>query len=190
MKKIGKMCIAAVVLVLGGCKPYDPFKLSTGEMTVQEALGYKSDTAYMAVAAKSKHYQRSNSSSRLYDGIKYGAFGNDDGILNPGETVIYQLIVANYGGSSALSVSVVISTDDEYVSDITNTKGNIGYFRACSDESSPDFRTIFSKYIYDGKNLRFTVSPDTPPGHIIKFEIAFSDAYDHTWRDYFLLTVY
>jgi hypothetical protein len=150
MKKIGKMCIVAVVLVLGACKPYGtPFELSTGEMTVQEALGYKSDTAYMAVTVKSKHYQRSTSSSHFYDGMKYGANGNDDGILNPGETVIYQLAVANYGGSSALSVSVVISTDDEYVSDITNAKGFIGHFNECGVSSPDSTKTIFSKYIYD-----------------------------------------
>lgn len=189
MKKFGKMCLVAVVLALGNCKPYDPFELLTGEITVQEALGYKSDAPYMAVAAESKHYKIAGTYfPRLYDGMNYGASGNEDGALNPGETVIYELVVANYGKKSALSVSAVISTDDKYVSNMTNTKGDIGYFKEC-DRYSPDFKTIFSGTNKE-KNLRFTVSSDAPPNHLIKFEIFFSDAYDNTWRDYFLLTVY
>lgn len=189
MKKMGKIGIVALVLVLGNCKPYDPLDLLTGEMTVQEALGYKSDGPYMAVAAESKHHKISDSySSRLYDGMSYGANGNENGVLNPGETVIYEPRVANYGQTSALSVSVVISTKDKYVSDMTNTKGDIGYFRECG-RYSPDIRTIFPGSKKD-KNLKFTVSPNAPPDHIIKFEIVFTDAHDHVWRDYFLLTVY
>jgi len=191
MKKIGKMCIVAIVLVLGACTPYDPFELSTGKITVQEALGYQSEEPYMAVAAKSKHYQILDASSYLpplYDGNNYGANGNENGILNPGETVIYKLVVANYGKKPAYDVNAVISTDDKYVSNMTNNKGDIGHFKE-RGSYSPDDRTIFSGYEND-KNLRFTVSPDAPPGHIIKFEIVFSDASYNTWEDYFLLTVY
>jgi hypothetical protein len=187
MKKIGKTCIVAIVLVLCNCPSYEPFDLSTGEMTIQEALGYKSDDPYMAVTAGSKHYHISDSSS-LYDGMSYGANGNGDGILNSGETVIYQLRVGNYGKKSVLNVNAAISTNDSYVSDLTNTSGNIGHFKE-RGSYSPDSKTIFSGYERE-KNLRFTVSPDTPTGHIIRFEIVFSDANGNTWRDYFLLTVY
>jgi hypothetical protein len=191
MKRIGKMCIAAVVLVLGACTPYDPFDLSTGKITAQEALGYQSDAPYMAVTARSKHYQITDSSSyfsRLYDGTTDGAKGNGNKVLNPGETVIYELSVANYGKKPAYSVSAAITTDDKYVSNMANTSGDIGHFKE-RGRYSPDYRTIFAGYGND-KNLRFTVSPDTPPGHVIKFEIVFSDASYNTWRDYFLLTVY
>jgi len=192
MKKIGKTCFIAVVVVLGACTPYEPFELSTGKITVQEALGYQSDAPYMAVTARSKHYQITDSSSYsspLYDGMKYGANGNGNRILNPGETVIYTIIVTNYGKKPAYGVSVAIITDDKYVSNVANDKGEIGHFKK-GDKYSPDNkRTIFSEN-EDDKNLRFTVSPDTPPGHIIKFEIIFTDSSYNTWRDYFLLTVY
>ena len=190
MKEIGKMCFIAVVLVLGACTPYDPFELSTGKITVQEALGYKSGAPYMAVAAKSKHYQILDASSlRLYDGVKYEANGNEDRILNPGETVIYKLTVTNYGKKPAFGVSAVISTDDKYISNMVNARGEIGHFKKGDKYSFDNKRTIFSRDEYD-KNLRFTVSPDAPPGHVIRFEIVFSDSSYNTWRDYFLLTVY
>jgi hypothetical protein len=190
MKEIGKICITVIVLLLGACTPYDPFELSKGELTVQEALGYKSDAPYMAVAASSKHYQITDSTSysSLYDGINYGANGNENGILNPGETVFYKFRVANYGKKPVYGVSVVILTDDKYVSNMANDKGDIGHFKECG-RYSPEYRTIFFGYEND-KNLRFTVSPDAPPGHVIKFEIVFTDASYNIWRDYFLITVY
>jgi hypothetical protein len=187
MKKVGKMFMVAAVLVLGNCTPYDPFDLSTGEMTVQEALGYISDGPYMAVTVESKHYQFSDS-YRLYDGMNYGANGNNDGMLNPGETVIYELKVANYGKKSVLGVNAVISTNDGYVSNMANTSGNIGNFKE-RDSYRTDSKIIFSS-IEREKNLKFTVSPYAPPNHLIRFELVFSDTNGNTWRDYFLLTVY
>jgi hypothetical protein len=187
MKKIGEMCIIAIVLVLCNCPSYEPFDLSTGKMTIQEALGYLSDDPYMAVTAESKHYYISDS-YRLYDGMSYGANGNEDGILNPGETIIYELKVGNYGKKSVLGVNAVISTNDGYVSNMANTSGNIGNFKE-RGSYRPDSKTIFAGFDRE-KNLRFTVSPNTPAGHIIRFEIVFSDANGNTWRDYFLFTVY
>jgi uncharacterized repeat protein (TIGR01451 family) len=185
LKRIKQMCMAITVLVFCACPPYDFLDASSGKLTVQEALGYKSDDPYMAVVARSKHYQFPDS-YYFYDGLMYGANGNEDGLLNPGETVIYEIGVANYGKKPAQGVSVVISTGDSYISDIKNASGFISSFNG-RDRYSPDARTIFN--YNKEKNLRFTVSPNTPPGHIIKFDIVFSDAHGNTWRDYFLLTV-
>jgi uncharacterized repeat protein (TIGR01451 family) len=181
------MCTTIAVLFFCACPSYDFLDATSGELTVQEALGYKSEDPYMAVVAGSKHYQFSDSYySTLYDGIMYGANGNNDGLLNPGETVIYEIRVANYGKKPAHGVNAVISTSDSYISNIENSSGFISSFNG-RDRYSPNSRTIFN---YDKeKNLKFTVSPDIPLGHIVKFDIVFSDAYGNTWRDYFLLTV-
>ena len=188
MNKVIKMCMVTV-FVLGACTPYDPFELSSGKLTVQEAKGYNSESPYMAITARSKHYQFSDSSSSyLDDGTEYGAHGNGDEVLNPGETVIYYVQAANYGEKPARNVSAVISTSDNYIYDVMNLSGLIGNFSRRGDY------TTSSKFVFGGdrraKNLTFTVSPNTPSGHIVRFEIVFSDIDGNSWQDYFLITVY
>jgi hypothetical protein len=189
MKEAGKVCVVIAALVLSACPPHPPFgDLSTGALTVQGAQGYNGDGPHMAVTARSKHYQTSVGSF-LYDGTRYGAQGNDDGRLNPGETVSYRIEVANYSNRTASSVSVAISTDDDYITDIKNASGSVGSFYGATDNSILLPQTIFHKSYSSEGNFIFTVSPDTPPGHIIKFNIVFSAAGGKTWHDYFLLTV-
>ena len=176
--------------------PYDCFDLSTGNLTIQEAIGYKTDGPYMAVTAGSKLYNAYSSSSLLYDGNNYGANGNGNGAVNPGETVIYSIKVANYGKKTVFNVLANISTTDEYILDIQKTSGNIGSFAerekiVVSDSETivvTDSKTIFSMNHKD--NLMFTVSPYTPKGHLLKFQIIFTDAEGNRWEDYFLVTVY
>jgi len=178
--------------------PYDCFDLSTGNLTIQEAIGYKTDGPYMAVTAGSKLYNAYSSSSLLYDGNNYGANGNGNGAVNPGETVIYSIKVANYGKKPALNVLANISTSDEYIIDIQNTSGNIGSFAERKEIVSTDSETTVSTVSTDSKtifslnhqdNLMFTVSPYTPKGHLLKFQIVFTDTEGNRWEDYFLVMV-
>ena len=186
MKKRISMCAVIFVFVLAACG-LGPFALSSGKLTVQEAKGYNGGSSYIAVTAKSKHYKKSSTSSGfLYDGA-IGSNGNGNKLLNPGETVNYKIEVGNYGSVTEWNINVVISTDDNYVFDMLNASGSIGSLFG-RDDYSVTKKTIFSSS-WD-KNLTFTISPSTPPGHIVRFEIVFSDTDGNSWRDYFLITVY
>jgi len=187
MNKIAAICAFIFAIVLAACPSYTVFDLSSGKMTVQEAKGYKSKAPYLAVAIDSKHYMVSNSTTYFfYDGKLYGANGNENELLNPGETVIYKIKVGNYGEKPVQNVNAVISTNDEFITNMINYSGFIGNFLGRGSYSAD------TKYIFDNEDnlFTFTVSPAAPLGHIIRFDIEFYDANGNTWEDYFLFTIY
>jgi hypothetical protein len=177
------------IFLCWGCTPYDPFELTSGDLTVEEALGYQEENGpYMAIDAESKFITfNGDFFDTIYDGEQYGANGNGDTAVNPGETVRCRIRAANYGKQPALGVHVNIVTNDEYVSDLQNSNGDLGHFPE-RDRYAPTGKNFFA-YNPSEKNLLFTVSPSTPRGHKIKFLVLFTDSSGRYWNDYFIIVV-
>jgi hypothetical protein len=106
-----------------------------------------------------------------------GPGGNNNGQLNPGESVEIPLWVKNYGQSTGNNIMGSISTSDGYatLSDTLKSFGNIP-----ADDSS------FTGS--DGYDL--TVDGACPNGHAILFDLICDDDVDSTWLSHFSLTVY
>jgi hypothetical protein len=102
--------------------------------------------------------------------------GNQDGLVNPGETVNMPLTLKNYGNDIAYNVSAVLHpTSDPYVTLI---------------DSSQNFGTInpggiaTSLEAYD-----FSVNSNCPNGHVIYFNLEINDESGNSWRSMIAITV-
>ncbi|MCH2041915.1 MAG: hypothetical protein MK185_14900 [Saccharospirillaceae bacterium] len=137
--------------------------------------------AQIVVSDISPFYDRDSSTTR----------GNDDGTLNPGETVRFSLAIANTGTVNTESVLTTISTQDPYITiddsdadrrfalgaaTVIDTEGN--------DNNESDFLQKTS-----AADFRISVSGDTPPGHEATFTATFTDLFGNQWRDDFKMTV-
>ncbi len=99
--------------------------------------------------------------------------GNNDGLLDYGETNMLSLSVENVGVEQADNVTVTISTDDEFVTitDDNEVYGNI-----------PANTTMV---VDDG--FAYEVTNDLPDGHSVSFEVTATDGTD-IWVSYFSIT--
>jgi hypothetical protein len=103
--------------------------------------------------------------------------GNNDGKLNPGESVEIPLWVKNYGSQQGNSISGRLRTADTYValSDTVKSFGNI---------PTNDSATTGS----NGFNA--VVAGNCPNGHGVLLTLVCKDASDSTWTSQFSLPVY
>lgn len=94
-------------------------------------------------------------------------FGNDDGMLSPGETISLTVGILNSGPETAEGVSGVLEVTDAYVAfvDSTDTYGDI---TSGSTVTNPD-------------PFEFEIAAGCPNGHDIEFVVAASDAGRPTW---------
>ena len=85
--------------------------------------------------------------------------GNGNGIMDPGETIIVTVTLANTGSCAADNVVATLSEDDDYatIGDADGSFGNI----------APDGEADNS-----GNTFEFTVSNDLPMGHTVFFDMA------------------
>ncbi len=83
--------------------------------------------------------------------------GNDDGVVNPGESIELTTALHNYGESGVSAVSAVLSTTDPYVTltDDSETYGDISS----------------GQTVWCAEDFDFTVLPSAPDGHVINFEL-------------------
>jgi len=102
--------------------------------------------------------------------------GNNDGVVNPGETIDYGIYGKNVGTSTAYSVFGLLSETDPYVSLSIDSSwfGNIAV-----DDSS-----LSSPY------YQFTVATNCPNNHGISFSLEFHDTNDTVWTATPSVTVY
>jgi len=102
--------------------------------------------------------------------------GNNDGILNPGETIEYGVYGKNVGTGTAQGVYGMLSHSDPYVTVNVDSSwfGNIA--QGDSNLSNP---------YYD-----FTIAGSCPDGHEILFDLEFHDTNDSVFTSDMLLTVY
>ncbi|GAI23216.1 unnamed protein product, partial [marine sediment metagenome] len=102
--------------------------------------------------------------------------GNNDGVVNPDETINYGIYGNNVGTSTAYSIFGLLFETDPNVSLSTDSSwyGNI-----------PDGDSSLSDPYY-----QFTVANDCPNNHIISFTLEFHDNNDSIWTWHPSITVY
>jgi hypothetical protein len=101
------------------------------------------------------------------------ATGNNDGIVNCGETIDLGVQLINVGPDTAFSVTAVLSTEDTFV---TITDDTEFYGTIPGDFGILNLADAFT----------FDVSDDMPNDHNISFEVAVSDL-DTTWTSGFVV---
>ncbi|MBN2541363.1 T9SS type A sorting domain-containing protein [bacterium] len=101
--------------------------------------------------------------------------GDADGIIDIGETIEFSITLRNVGTVTAEDVNGILTTSDPYIT-ITDGNNNFGDIPAAST------RTSLNPYI-------FNISPNTPDGHEVQFELEATDAEDSTWILQFTLDI-
>lgn len=99
--------------------------------------------------------------------------GNDDGVVNPGETIELPVTLRNAGTDTANNVEAILSTSSPYVTITDDDRGWGDIAGGATDESS-DF-----DFIVDGS---------CPDGHVIQFSLAITSD-EGSWSDSFTITV-
>jgi hypothetical protein len=104
------------------------------------------------------------------------AGGNQDGLVNPGETINMPLTLKNYGNDIAYDVSATLhSTGDPYVTLI---------------DSSQSFGTINPGGVATSLEVyNFSVNSNCPNGHVIYFNLEINDESGNSWRNMVAITV-
>ncbi len=103
------------------------------------------------------------------------ASGNNDTIANPGENILLDVILKNYGSQTANGVSAKIKTNDIYftITDSIHTWGNI-------TSNATSLQT---------DAFALSVSNLAPDGHIANFFMTITDANSNIWTSQFSITV-
>jgi hypothetical protein len=104
------------------------------------------------------------------------SMGNDDGIVDPGETIELYVTLYNQGSDTAIGVNATISTSDPYVTFLFNTSS-----------SYPDISGGGTGINSD--DFDFGVDPSTPDGHVIHFDLNITASNGGPWSDSFDVTV-
>jgi hypothetical protein len=102
--------------------------------------------------------------------------GNDDGIVNCGESIELYVDLYNQGGGAATGISATISSADPYITFTYNTASDYPDIAGWGiDDNNDDFD--------------FDVSPDVPHAHHISFSLAVSATNGGPWYDTFQVWV-
>jgi len=103
--------------------------------------------------------------------------GDNDGFVEPGETIEMKLTLINTGKASAdtTGVTATLTTEDSYITIIDDYE-EFGDMASGGSTVSPDD--------YD-----FSVANDVPDGHVIKFTIHIADSKGNAWMESFEETV-
>ncbi|UCF35135.1 MAG: hypothetical protein JSV78_07485 [Phycisphaerales bacterium] len=115
-------------------------------------------------------------SSHVVDDDDTGASsGNGDGVVNCDETIELLITLANTGDGDAHEVGAILSTDDPYVVEITD-----------SSEFYPDIPAGETATCIEDFDI--VIAPDCPEGHQITFDLSINAA-EGFWSDSFFITV-
>lgn len=114
--------------------------------------------------------------SRVDDNTLYDSNGNDDGVINCGETVELYAILRNVGTSPAVGVSATLTSADPYASQFANTSS------AYPDLDAGGTGT-------NSNDFDFDIAPNTPDGHAIRFDVRVTATYGGPWSTSFRLPV-
>jgi hypothetical protein len=102
--------------------------------------------------------------------------GNNDGLVNPGETIDYGVWGKNVGGDDATAVYGLLTNNDTYV---TLTTDSAWYGNIAMDDSA-----LSAPYYH------FTVATNCPDGHKLDLVLDFHDVNDSIFTSYPNITVY
>jgi hypothetical protein len=111
--------------------------------------------------------------SRLIDDDNSGqSSGNDDGIIDPGETIELDVTLYNQGVGTATDVNAAISASDPYVTFTYNTSSNYPDIPGGSTGTN-------------GDDFDFEVDSSAPDGHVIHFDLDIISSNGGPWSDSF-----
>lgn len=96
-----------------------------------------------------------------------------DGVVDPGETVGFALVVSNTGDTEALGVTAVLTSTDPYITALTG-KLTLGDIAAGAKATS---------------KITLAVDPNTPCGKILSFQASFKNDAGKTWTIPFAVQV-
>ena len=102
--------------------------------------------------------------------------GNNNGLVDYGESVYLTVELTNVGNGDATNVNVVLSTEDEYIT-ITDNTENYGNILA------GDSISVTDAFAFDTHN-------DIPDNHLIVFNIEATGTADETWSSSFSETAH
>jgi uncharacterized membrane protein len=113
---------------------------------------------------------------------KYDVYsdGNNDQVINPGESISLRVYLKNTGNSSALDVHATFTTNSDY---ITNLSENVSVDYNTIDTGEVKYPEFASSFLNIG------ISSSAPPGEVITFNIEITDGNNNTWTDEFTVTV-
>ncbi len=92
--------------------------------------------------------------------------GDGDGCPNPGETITLSVILENVGSEPAHDVTAELGSVDPYVSVVGGSAGTVLIEPGGSGELAPGFTV--------------TLAPDTPPLHLVDYELSVGTATGYT----------
>ena len=112
----------------------------------------------------------------LHHAVDDSAGGNDDGIINPGETINLPMWLKNWGSEPALEVTALLRKADPNIT-LLDTVRSIGDI-AAGDSA------------WTGTNsFKFSVAPSCTNGYALQFTVAARDSMDTTWTSPLALLV-
>ncbi|MBD3237599.1 MAG: hypothetical protein GF330_12915, partial [Candidatus Eisenbacteria bacterium] len=114
------------------------------------------------------------STHAIDDDEQGGSLGNDDGLVNPTETIELPVRVRNFGRQSALGVSGSLTCDDPYITLLD------------AEETFGDIPAGASAWTADDFDLR--IDPATPAGHIVELGLDLASEGD-VWHSLIQLPV-
>ncbi len=87
--------------------------------------------------------------------------GNNDGFVNPGETVDFQISVQNFGSETASDISATLSCDDGTITlgTIQSNFANLNPGEA--GIGSPNFSATFANHLNGSSRIRFALTTET-----------------------------
>jgi hypothetical protein len=103
--------------------------------------------------------------------------GNNDGLVDLGESILMGMQVKNVGPDDAYNVSAVLSSIDPFIS---ITDGTESFGDVLGDNGT--------SYVADA--FAFTVAPDVPDGHKITFDMVVDGDERITWNSTFSVTAH
>jgi len=112
----------------------------------------------------------------LHHAIDDSAGGNDDGIVNPGETVNLPMWLKNWGSEEAQGVSVRLRKTDPNIT-LLDTLKNVGDIAAGDSAWT------------GASSFRFTVAPSCTNGYALRFSVLAKDSRDTAWTSSLTLPV-
>ena len=128
----------------------------------------------------------------LVSGTKYSVKeyenGNNNNLVNPGESLYLDIKAENKGKSTALGVTVNLLTNSNYVTLIRNSYNlgdmKTGYYYSLTDYSSYNESSCYlMSSNYSTKAFQFTVSNACPAGTNLPFTVSFADSSGNIWTD-------
>ncbi|MFH1011019.1 MAG: C25 family cysteine peptidase [bacterium] len=94
--------------------------------------------------------------------------GNGDGLANPGETIELAVPLKNWGTSTAMGVSAVLSVTDPFIATIGDNYEFYGDI-------------VSGQTVLPADDFGFTVASYAPDGHVVQFTLTVTDNVPNTW---------